>query len=37
MMPAEIDTLRAFAEAYTAAWCGTDPSPTAAHRAPRGV
>ena len=32
----EIERLRVFAEAYTAAWCSTDPARVAAHYAPEG-
>jgi uncharacterized protein (TIGR02246 family) len=31
-----LEQLRAFAERYTAAWCGMDPTAVAAHYAPEG-
>ena len=35
-MTQDLEQLRAFAEHYTAAWCGMDPVSVAAHYAPEG-
>jgi predicted ester cyclase len=35
-MTQDLEQLRAFAERYTAAWCGMDPASVAAHYAPEG-
>ena len=36
MKTSDLEQLRAFAEAYTAAWCSMDPPAVAAHYAPEG-